>query len=127
MAAAEFELAGELRIHGIAVRNLRRAKIAINGRYSRIGHHAVEPALRDADLRLAVAEVQENAGGAHRAERRRRHDVDFLRRLPDAVFVDVVLHLLRGQHDGLPACDLVVDLIVRFHGCPANPCCLKSD
>jgi hypothetical protein len=114
VAAAVAELARVVHVGRVVVAQLGGAHVDVHRGDAAVGDHVVDPGLGDAHLRLAVAEVEEAAGGAHGPEGGGGDHVHLLGRRLQAAPVDIVDHLLGGEHHGLAGGDFFVDFRVRL-------------
>ena len=112
-AAAGHQLLDDV---GAAVGGARR--IAVGGAHQAAAYgDAVELDALHADRRRGVAEVEEGARRAHRAERTGRDDVHAPDDLGGRKGARQLGHLFGGQDDGFALTDLFVDLFVTLlHG-----------
>jgi hypothetical protein len=62
-----------------------------------------------------MAEVKEASGGAHRAESGGGDDVHLFCRRGEALLINVVDDLVRGEHNGFARLDTIIDLLVCLH------------
>jgi hypothetical protein len=115
MASAVAKLSRMVHISRVAMPQLRRAKVNIDGGDTRVDKNIFDPCFRHANFRLGMPEVKKASRGTHWPERRSGDDIDFFRRRRESLLVNVVDNFFRSQNNSLARLNAIVDLFVCFH------------